>query len=158
MTEASDSQFAEDLPAAPAKRPLKNLPFLVLALATVATVVYLVSSSFDAQVYYYTVAEATANASDIGRDEFRLKGNVVPGSHRIDQTDLNRHYFELQADGQTATVMYDGPLPDTFVDDAEVVALGRMNAPGSFHAVEVVAKCPSRYEAQPPTASLASGN
>ena len=38
-------------------------------------------------------------------------------------------------------------MPDTFKDDAEVVVAGTLSEKGVFEAHEVIAKCPSKYEA-----------
>jgi cytochrome c-type biogenesis protein CcmE len=37
--------------------------------------------------------------------------------------------------------------PDLFKDGAEVVVEGRLSAEGHFHATNVLAKCPSKFEA-----------
>jgi cytochrome c-type biogenesis protein CcmE len=110
-----------------------------------------VVSSFDEEVYFHTVAEVAEKYEEIGHREFRIKGNVVDESYRVSEQSLNDHRFELVADGHTIEVFYTGVLPDTFAPDAEVIALGRLESPGRFHAVEVVAKCPSRYEEDVPT-------
>lgn len=130
----------------------RNVGFLIGVLVVASAIVGLAMSSFDEQVYYYTVAEARANQPEIGTTEFRIKGNVVPGSLRLREGVLNDHMFTLRADGEDMLVHYTGPLPDTFSDDAEVIALGRFGSPERFEAIEVVAKCPSRYEEQAPTA------
>ena len=135
---------------------LRNVGFLLGALVIVGSIVALAMSSFDEQIYYYTVAEAQANAAEIGDTEFRIKGNVVAGSLHLRDGVLNEHAFALTADGVEVLVHYTGPLPDTFADDAEVIALGRFTGPDRFEAIEVVAKCPSRYEEQAPTAAGAS--
>lgn len=129
-----------------------NLRFLAGALAAVVAVVVLTVSSFDDQIYYLTVAEAQEQFSTLGEREFRIKGNVVVGSYTNDSEDLNLHTFVLEADGAHAEVSYLGPLPDTFADEAEVIALGHLSSPERFEAVEVIAKCPSRYEEAAPTA------
>ena len=133
-------------------RGAKNIGFLVGALVIVGAIVTLAMTSFDEQIYYYTVAEAQAKASEIGQREFRIKGNVVAGSLALREGVLNEHRFELIADAEVIEVHYNGPLPDTFSDDAEVIALGRFADGGRFVATEVIAKCPSRYEEAPPTA------
>ena len=38
-------------------------------------------------------------------------------------------------------------MPDTFKDDAEVIVAGQVQPDGSFEAQELIAKCPSKYEA-----------
>lgn len=137
---------------APSAKPMKNVGFLVGALAIVGAIVLLTMTSFDDQIYYLTVNEAVTQRVDLGEQEFRLKGNVVADSLMARDGVLNDHVFVLIAEGEEAIVHYTGPLPDTFGDDAEVIALGRFSADGTFQATEVVAKCPSRYEEQAPTA------
>jgi cytochrome c-type biogenesis protein CcmE len=44
-------------------------------------------------------------------------------------------------------VRYHGIIPDTFVDGADVVVEGAMSGDGTFVANNMLAKCPSKYEA-----------
>ncbi len=51
-------------------------------------------------------------------------------------------------DGQAAIpVEYHGVVPDTFVDGADVVVEGGLRQDGTFVASNLLAKCPSKYEA-----------
>lgn len=150
-TDVRDEGFGAPLQAN-AGGGVSNVRFLVGALVAVAAIVALTVSSFDDQIYYLTVSEAQAQYGDMQSREFRIKGNVVAGSYVNDTEDLNHHTFVLEADGAHAEVSYFGPLPDTFADDAEVIALGHLTSPENFEAVEVIAKCPSRYEEAAPTA------
>ncbi len=143
-------------PEAPRSGGLQNVGFLVGALVIVAAIVLLTTSSLDDQIYYMTVSEVEENFEEIHDSEFRLKGNVVAGSLMLREGVLNEHRFVLEADGAELTVDYTGPLPDTFSDDAEVIALGRMRDRTHFVAIEVVAKCPSRYEEEAPTAQASA--
>lgn len=129
-----------------------NLRFLAIAVVAIAAMVWIAMSSFDNEVYYLTVSEALEQADELGDDEFRIKGNVVAGSYRVNGENLGEHFFTLVADNQTIEVFYAGALPDTFADDAEVIALGSLDSGSErFTAVEVIAKCPSRYEEDGPT-------
>ncbi|MCB9532196.1 MAG: cytochrome c maturation protein CcmE [Myxococcales bacterium] len=149
----SETAFDDPFLAAPppSNTRLRNVGFVLGAIAIAAALVGLTVTSLDAEVYYYTVDEATAQAAEIGTHEFRLKGHVVAGSRALRDGTLDQHRFVLQAGGQSLEVLYTGALPDTFADEAEVIALGRLTTDGSFEATEVVAKCPSRYEEAPPT-------
>jgi cytochrome c-type biogenesis protein CcmE len=52
-------------------------------------------------------------------------------------------------------VIYAGlETPDLFKDGAEVVVEGRLAAAGTFHATNVLAKCPSKFEGKQAQASL----
>lgn len=127
--------------------------FVIAIIAAAGAFAFVVINSFDQKVYYYTAAEAAASVDELGDDQFRLKGNVAPGSHFIREGTLDEHRFTLiEGEGEMA-VAFQGPLPDTFQDDAEVVALGSLNDEGVFVAEEVAAKCPSRYESTAPTAN-----
>lgn len=127
--------------------------FLTAALVAAAAFIFVAINSFDQQIYYFTVSEATAAPDQVADQQFRLKGNVEPASHLIREGTLDEHRFVLLDKGESMSVHYRGPLPDTFDDNAEVVALGAVNGDGVFVAESITAKCPSRYEGDAPTAS-----
>ncbi len=129
-----------------------NIRFLLGTILVVGAIAYLVFSSLENETYYYTVDEAAGQYAQLQGQEFRIKGNVVPGTHYLREGTLDEHVFTLVAADQTIEVGYHGALPDTFSDDAEVVALGTLEREGHFEATEVVAKCPSRYDSVAPTA------
>jgi cytochrome c-type biogenesis protein CcmE len=58
-------------------------------------------------------------------------------------------FFDVTDGQHTYPVVYRGLAPDTFDDDVEVVVEGRLARDGVFHATSLLAKCGSRYEAQP---------
>lgn len=130
--------------------------FLAGTIVAAVAIVFVAMSAFDKEVYFLTVSEHAARAAEIGTQEFRIKGNVVEGSHYMREGTLSEHMFTLEDGGHEIQVFFAGALPDTFADEAEVVALGSMRDDGVFEAVDVVAKCPSRYEEQVPTASAAA--
>ena len=55
--------------------------------------------------------------------------------------------FVMTDGGRELPVRYHGIIPDTFVDDADVVVEGALGADGTFAAHTLLAKCPSKYEA-----------
>jgi cytochrome c-type biogenesis protein CcmE len=99
-------------------------------------------------VYYLTVSEFMdpGRRSDLG-ENFRVNGNVLPGS-------IQRHQgapgarFILTDGKKRLPVVYGKEVPDTFVDGSEAVVEGSLGADGTFVAVTLLAKCPSKYEAQ----------
>jgi len=151
--QATQPSTTPELPTPDQSRTQSHVRFVVAVVLAAAALVYIAFTSFQAEVYFFTVAEARAQSEAIGDQEFRVKGDVVAGSHYMRDGTLDRHRFELVSDGATLEVYFTGALPDTFSDDAEVVALGRLVSESRFEAVEVVAKCPSRYEETVPTAS-----
>lgn len=59
--------------------------------------------------------------------------------------DSLEYRFEMHNNGHVVVASYTGIVPDTFTNDAEVVLSGTLSAEG-FHATEMTAKCPSKYE------------
>lgn len=133
-------------------RASRGWVFVLVMLAAAGALAWVAVTSFDQRVYYYTVSEAAPLVDDLHGQQLRLKGNVLPGSHLVNETELDDHRFVLFDGTDELQVAYRGPLPDTFQDEAEVVALGRINEEGVFVAEEITAKCPSRYEGEAPTA------
>lgn len=98
-------------------------------------------------VYYLTVSEfLESRQSDLG-ENYRVNGNVVPGSIRRTPGALGAAF--VMSDGRRdLPVVYARETPDTFVDGSEVVVEGSLRPDGSFAATTLLAKCPSKYEAQ----------
>jgi len=99
-------------------------------------------------VYYLTVSEFMdpGRRTDLG-DNFRVNGNVLAGSIRKHEGAPGAR-FVLTDGKRQLPVVYDKEVPDTFVDGSEAVVEGTLGADGTFVAVTLLAKCPSKYEAQ----------
>jgi cytochrome c-type biogenesis protein CcmE len=112
-------------------------------------------------VYYQTLGEFRA-AGEPGQAA-RVHGFVVPGSIERD-VEGKRVHFRVQetaphaggsAEGALPVIYASLETPDLFKDGAEVVVEGRLEGPaGTFHATNVLAKCPSKFEGQQAQASL----
>ncbi len=119
---------------------------IFLAFTTVSLIlVWLVFSGFesDTMQYYAKINEVKA-AQDFDKG-LRVKGKLVDGSLVASETNLEKS-FRIVEDGQELEVRYNGLLPDTFKDGAEVLVEGKYTAEGYFLAKTVMAKCPSKYE------------
>jgi len=99
-------------------------------------------------VYYLTVSEFMdpGRRTDLG-DNFRVNGNVLAGSIEKHQGAPGARF--ILTDGEKRLpVLYNKEVPDTFVDGSEAVVEGSLGSDGTFVAVTLLAKCPSKYEAQ----------
>lgn len=102
----------------------------------------------ESMQYYKYVDEVMAAPADSWEGKtLQMHGYVVPGT-RAKDPDTLEYYFELQRNGKKVPVYYRGIVPDTFLDDAEVVVTGHLT-PTGFVASEMTAKCPSKYEETP---------
>ncbi len=119
---------------------------LTVAVLAVALGGLLWSTLSEGTEYYKHVDEVMANPGQWQGKRLQLHGFVVRDSilRRRDSLDYR---FAIQNKGRSVTAVYNGIVPDTFKDDAEVVLKGRLQADG-FHVDPngVMAKCPSKYE------------
>ena len=102
----------------------------------------------ESKTYYITVSELQKMSQrDLDR-RLRVAGDVEPGSI-VKQAD--RVEFVITQEKLRQRVVYTGrdPLPDTFRDNAQAMADGKMGPNGVFEAKKIQAKCASKYEAKP---------
>jgi cytochrome c-type biogenesis protein CcmE len=112
-------------------------------------------------VYYQTLAEFRAGGEP--GQAARVHGFVVPGSIERDVAG-KQVSFRVQETAPHASGSAEGALPviylglevpDLFKDGAEVVVEGRLAATaGTFHATNLLAKCPSKFEGKQTQAAL----
>jgi cytochrome c-type biogenesis protein CcmE len=132
----------------------------ILSLLVVGGVLgwVLVSTAASAFEYYKHVDEVTPQLAQWQKKPMELHGFVQPGSvkKRLDRDHQRLEYKFTEVNcGQTLPVYYAGVVPDTFKDGAEVVVKGTLDGE-EFKATEVMAKCPSKYQAQPGAQSMCS--
>jgi cytochrome c-type biogenesis protein CcmE len=125
---------------------------LVLSGVVVASMVFLLARTVGGQggVYYLELGEFMTKPVD---RPVRLAGFVAEGSVQKDPAGLAvRFTIRDQEDRQHLPVFFDartagGRIPDTFTDGSQVVVSGRLGRDGVFQANQMLAKCPSKYEA-----------
>ena len=125
------------------------LRFAVIVAAILGTLAWLAASGInESKTYYKTISELKSLQDDEVGKRVRVTGDVVPGSIRRDGALVHFVIVEKEKN-QTLNVIYTGkdPLPDTFRDNAQAMADGKIQSDGSFHASAIAAKCPSKYEA-----------
>lgn len=128
-------------------RGVKIASSAAIVVASLGMLIY--SSTADAEYYRHVHEVMKEPAAWVGRS-FKMHGHVEAGSIREEIIGQKTHRtFVLEAEGHRVLVRSEGPKPDTFKDLAEVVATGRMLKEGDlyvFNAVDLSAKCPSKYE------------
>jgi cytochrome c-type biogenesis protein CcmE len=109
----------------------------------------------EGKTYYKGIKEVAQMGDKAQNEKLRVNGYVEKGSiiRNGAQVSFVIHQSPgmLQNDPVRLAVLYSGsdPLPDTFKDNAETPADGRLGQDGVFHASKVQAKCASKYEATP---------
>lgn len=128
-----------------------NLIKIIVSIAIVggAAAWLLTSTASEAFEYYKHVDEVVTDGASWQKKPMQLHGFVQPGSikKRFDRDSGRIEYKFTEVNcGKEIEVLYAGVVPDTFKDGAEVVVKGRLDG-GTFHSTEVMAKCPSKYQA-----------
>jgi len=105
---------------------MPRLKFIIVGTIMLGAISYLMFSGIsDSMVYYYTVSEALDMEQELSNRGIRVSGYVQAGSIQKDnsQSQVEFLVFEKESD-QTLPVIYQGIIPDTFKDNAEVLVEG----------------------------------
>ncbi len=126
----------------------KKLRLALIGVGILACMAFLLAVTLNSKsglVYYYTVSEfQKLDGQRTGG--IRINGKVQDGSIVRQRSGMDVRFNVT--DGQAAIpVEYHGVVPDTFVDGADVVVEGGLRQDGTFVASNLLAKCPSKYEA-----------
>jgi cytochrome c-type biogenesis protein CcmE len=123
--------------------------FGILTALIVGSLVWLAMGGVkESKSYYTTIPELHKLGSDAHTKRLRVSGYVTPGSIVKSGTQVS---FVLNERSEKLNVLYSGsdPLPDTFKDNAQALADGRLGPDGVFAANKIQAKCASKYESKP---------
>ncbi len=119
-------------------------------VALLGVAVALVLNAFQSNlVFFFSPTQIAANEAPRGR-AFRVGGMVVEKSVTREADGLTIH-FDVTDTAKTVPVVYKGILPDLFKEGKGVVAQGKLESDGKFHATEVLAKHDENY--MPPAAA-----
>ena len=121
---------------------------LVLVMAFAGLLYSTMGESLE---YYKRVDEVMVNPQEWKGKALQLHGYAKDVGRKRDTLDWQ---FNIHNNGQVVRAVYTGVTPDTFKNDSEVVVKGRLADDNTFHATEIIAKCPSKYE---PGAAVSSG-
>jgi cytochrome c-type biogenesis protein CcmE len=127
----------------------KRFAWIGAGIAVIGVAAALVLNAFQSNlVFFFTPTQVADREAPQGRP-FRIGGLVETGSLVRDGNSLTVR-FRVTDTAKTIPVVYTGLLPDLFKEGKGVVAQGTLNADGTFHASEVLAKHDENY--MPPAA------
>jgi len=139
--------------------------FWIGGVVIAAAVVYLIVSSISSSAQYYlTVKEVQQKGQNMAGRSLRVSGYVVGDSiaYNPQESSLSFDIVDSHEDLTATTkvdtlkILYTGPKPDLLQHEAQAIAEGKLNPDGTFVASNLLLKCPTRYEDQLPTPTLAS--
>lgn len=127
--------------------PRKRLQLLVGAVIILSGLGGLIVYSFNQSlVYDHSVAEYLADPS-LKASNCRIYGKVQAESI-VRSPDGIGVSFSVTDGSLSVPVRYAREVPDTFKENGDVVVEGALDAQGVFQAHQLLAKCPSKYEAE----------
>jgi cytochrome c-type biogenesis protein CcmE len=130
----------------------RRLIYVALGLALLGVTAALVLNAFRSNlVFFYSPTQVVDKEAPVNKT-FRLGGLVEQGSLKR-LPDGVTVSFVVTDTGKSIPVRYKGILPDLFKEGKGVVAQGRLEPDGVFHAQEVLAKHDENY--MPPEAAEA---
>ena len=125
-------------------RRQKTLAFIVAGVTGLGIAVGLVLYALRGNVsLYYTPTQVFDKKAPEGRT-FRIGGLVVNHSLKRARDGLTV-FFKVTDTDKTMPVTYKGILPDLFKEGKGVVAEGKLESDGVFHASQVLAKHDENY-------------
>ena len=126
----------------------RGLKILLTSVVLIAAFTGLMWTSMqDGTAYYKHVDEVMVDPEAWAGKRLQVHGYVSNISWKKRTMDFR---FEIENNDHIMQAEYTGVVPDTFQEDAEVVASGHLE--GHTLIVEpngIMAKCPSKYEAKP---------
>ena len=133
----------------------KALKIALTSLVLVAALGGLMYTTLqDGTEYYIHVDEVMQEPTAWQGKKLQLHGFVTDLRQRPNSLDYK---FNVQFNGKVIPAAYTGVVPDTFKNDSEVVLKGKLHGEGfSVEPNGVMAKCPSKYNAQTPAGKAGS--
>jgi len=124
--------------------------FAILMAIIVGSLLWLATAGISgSQTYYKSISELRTMGTGAQTHHLRVGGDVQANS--IVHEAAGMVQFNLVQDKEILRVSYEGrdPLPDTFKDGAQALAMGKLGPDNVFHATEIQAKCASKYAPAP---------
>ncbi|MBV8086357.1 MAG: cytochrome c maturation protein CcmE [Chloroflexi bacterium] len=131
-----------------------KVKFIVAGVVLLVAIGYLIVSSVGSLGEYdLTIGQLKAKEPAVYSQNVRVAG-IVDGAS-IDRNAFNGvlKFTADDADQKLPIEYTGGAVPDIFGPGISVVVEGKLGSDGVFHATNLLAQCPSKYEdaVQPPT-------
>lgn len=128
----------------------KRLALICVGLVGLGIAAALVLNAFQKNlVFFFSPTQVAAHEAPTQKT-FRIGGLVQQGSVQREDDGLTVRFVVTDL-AHSMPVVYTGILPDLFKEGKGVVAQGKLNADGIFHADQVLAKHDENY--MPPEAA-----
>ena len=94
---------------------------------------------------YLTVTQISRNSANYLNQDIQVLGIITNGSVAFEN---NLIIFNLHDEESNIEVKYSGSPPQNLQEGGEVVVIGTLSSPNTIEALEMLIKCPSKYEGE----------
>jgi cytochrome c-type biogenesis protein CcmE len=128
----------------------KKLIALIVGLIIFAVIILVMVSGFSKNtVYYIEVHELLQSPEKFTKKGIRISGDVLEGTVKKDEINKHLEFVMTDKTGAKMNVVFNGIIPDAFKEGVQVIVEGKYDkANNTFLAKTLLAKCPSKYEAE----------
>ncbi len=135
----------------------KNVKITAGVLVIVAAIAYLIISGMSSTTPAYALTVQQALAGQGRADKYyRIEANIdvahAQWNGDKNPVELKFDLYDPANPEKKLTVIYNDVKPDNFPEATQAVVQGKFNPDGTFHADQLLLKCPSKYEAENTTA------
>ncbi|MFW9918980.1 MAG: cytochrome c maturation protein CcmE [Candidatus Thorarchaeota archaeon] len=121
---------------------------MVITVIVIVSVGFLAFSMMDLFVDpYLSVDSVVQNPDAYMSQRIQVKGKYLSGSLTITSSNVT---LQMYGEQYTITVLVTGEVPN-LQEDQELVAIGELQSSSLIIADEILAQCPSKYEANSTT-------
>jgi len=131
--------------SSPLKAKHQRLVLVVFALVAIIGAGLLASYALRNEASYFYLPNQIASDPPETGVAIRLGGMVKEGSLQTLEDGITVSFVVTDQEAASVPVLYEGILPDLFVEGSGVVADGRMDANGTFVADNLLAKHDENY-------------
>jgi cytochrome c-type biogenesis protein CcmE len=125
----------------------------IISIAFIGIMLAVVLSFYGDRSYYVTFEQAEAYANKNSNKDYHVVVSLNKEKEQVYDPLINPDYFAFYAQdslGVERKVVYNGAKPADLDRTDKIVLIGK-SKPDYFHAVDILKKCPSKYEAEMPT-------
>ena len=126
--------------------------FIIVAAVVCLALAFMIWAAFGENTrYFLTVSEFNSRAEIQDGQMVRVSGKLVEGTFDRGEKSTISHFQITDKEGEFSgssvlLARYEGVLPDLFFNPhSEIILEGSYNGDGTFHANEILVKCPSKY-------------
>ena len=146
----SEGTLSQQQPPRAEERTIRHFRgrLLIGAALLVGALVYFAYTAFQGStVYYYTVGELARQGAALQGRSVRVSGKLVAASFQR-EPGSTLAAFSITDGATMLLATYQGVVPDLFFNEhSDLVLHGTYQGDGTFHADNVIVKCPSKYVA-----------